>query len=132
MIRQSTIELLKEMRFGGMASELERQQKDTESYRDMPFDDRLAMLVDAEWNRRQANKYNRCVHNARFAIPGATVEGIEYFEDRKLSILNPGIISSSREPAETVRPISPVRSVKLPAGNCTVYGTSACRSCWKN
>ena len=85
MIRQSTIELLKEMRFGGMASELERQQKDTESYRDMPFDDRLAMLVEAEWNRRQANKYSRCVHNARFAIPGATVEGIEYFEDRKLS-----------------------------------------------
>lgn len=56
MIRQSTIELLKEMRFGGMASELERQQKDTESYRDMPFDDRLAMLVEAEWNRRQTNK----------------------------------------------------------------------------
>ena len=85
MIRQSTIELLKEMRFGGMASELERQQKDMEAYRDMPFDDRLAMLVEAEWNRRQANKYTRCVHNARFAIPGATVEGIEYFEDRKLS-----------------------------------------------
>ena len=85
MIRQSTIKLLKEMRFGGMASELEQQQKDMEAYRDMPFDDRLAMLVDAEWNRRQANKYNRCVHNARFAIPGATVEGIEYFADRKLS-----------------------------------------------
>lgn len=47
MIRQSTIELLKEMRFGGMASELERQQSDTEAYRDMPFDDRLAMLVEA-------------------------------------------------------------------------------------
>ena len=85
MIRQSTIELLKEMRFGGMASELERQQSDTEAYRDMPFDDRLAMLVEAEWNRRQANKYTRCVHNAHFAIPGATVERIEYFEDRKLS-----------------------------------------------
>ena len=85
MIRQSTIELLKEMRFGGMASELECQQSDTETYRDMPFDDRLAMLVEAEWNRRQANKYTRCVHNARFAIPGATLEGIEYFEDRKLS-----------------------------------------------
>ena len=56
MIRQSTIELLKEMRFGGMASELEQQQKDMEAYRDMPFDDRLAMLVEAEWNRRQANK----------------------------------------------------------------------------
>lgn len=85
MIRQPSIELQKEMRFGGKASELERQQSDTEAYRDMPFDDRLAMLVEAEWNRRQANKYTRCVHNARFAIPGATAEGIEYFEDRKLS-----------------------------------------------
>ena len=85
MIPQSTIELLKEMRSSGMASELELQQKDIEAYRDMPFDDRLAMLVEAEWNRRQANKYTRCVHNAHFAIPGATVERIEYFEDRKLS-----------------------------------------------
>lgn len=33
MIRQSTIEFLKEMRFGGMASELDRQQKDTEAER---------------------------------------------------------------------------------------------------
>ena len=56
-----------------------------EAYREMPFDDRFAMLVEAEWNRRQANKYTHCVHNAHFAIPGATVERIEYFEDRKLS-----------------------------------------------
>lgn len=85
MIHQSTIESLKEMRFSGMASELERQLNDAESYREMPFEDRLAMLVDAEWNRRQSNKYTRCLHNARFAIPNATVEGIEYHEDRKLS-----------------------------------------------
>ena len=43
------------------------------------------MLVDAEWNRRQKNKYQRCLHNARLSIPNATVEGIEYYEDRKLS-----------------------------------------------
>ena len=52
MIRQSTIELLKEMRFSGMAAELEKQLENNEAYRDMPFEDRLAMLVDAEWNRR--------------------------------------------------------------------------------
>lgn len=68
MIRQSTIELLKEMRFSAMASELERQLADEETYREMSFEDRLAMLVDAEWNRRQSNKYTRCLHNARFAI----------------------------------------------------------------
>ena len=85
MIRQSTIELLKEMRFSAMASELERQIADEESYRELSFDDRLAMLVDAEWNRRQSNKYTRCLHNARLGIPNATIEGIEYHEDRKLN-----------------------------------------------
>ena len=85
MIRQATIELLKEMRFSGMAAELEKQLENNEAYRDMPFEDRLAMLVDAEWNRRQSNKYLRCVHSAHFADRQATIEGIEYYEDRRLS-----------------------------------------------
>ena len=85
MIRQPTVDLLREMRFGGMASELERQLADFESFRELSFEDRLALLVDAEWNRRQKNKYQRCLHNARLSIPNATVEGIEYYEDRKLS-----------------------------------------------
>ena len=85
MIRQSAVDLLREMRLGGMASELERQISDAESFRELSFEDRLALLVDAEWNRRQKNKYQRCLHNARLSIPNATVEGIEYYEDRKLS-----------------------------------------------
>ena len=85
MIRQSTVDLLREMRLGGMASELERQISDAESFRELSFEDRLALLVDAEWNRRQKNKYQRCLHNARLSIPNATVEGIEYYEDQKLS-----------------------------------------------
>ena len=85
MIRQPTVDLLREMRLGGMASELERQISDAESFRELSFEDRLALLVDAEWNRRQKNKYQRCLHNARLSIPNATVEGIEYYEDRKLS-----------------------------------------------
>lgn len=44
----------------------------------------LVLLVDAEWNRRQVNKYKRVVSAAHFSVPGATVEGIEYYEDRKL------------------------------------------------
>ena len=85
MIRQSTVDLLREMRLGGMAYELERQTSDAESFRELSFEDRLALLVDAEWNRRQKNKYQRCLHNARLSIPNATVEGIEYYEDRKPS-----------------------------------------------
>ena len=45
MIRQSAVDLLREMRFGGMASELERQISDAESFRKLSFEDRLALPV---------------------------------------------------------------------------------------
>jgi hypothetical protein len=40
--------------------------------------------VTAEWNRRQPNKINRLINAAHFAAPGATINGIEYYEDKKL------------------------------------------------
>lgn len=85
MISQNTVDILREMCFSAMASEFEKQLANNEAYNQLSFEDRFAMLVDAEWNRRQANKYERYVHNAHFSIPGATMEGIEYFEDRKLN-----------------------------------------------
>ena len=72
------------------------------------------MLVSAEWNRRQSNKLNRFIRNARFAVPSATVEGIEYHEDRKLDkaqmlrfatcqYIDEATTLSSREPLVTAR-----------------------------
>ena len=80
----TTITLLREMRFSAMASELEKQLADPAAYNQLGFEDRLSLLVDAEWNRRQVNKLERCIRNARFAIPGAVIEEIEYYEDRRL------------------------------------------------
>ena len=80
----TTNEQLKSMRFSGMAKELESQLTDPGTYSQMGFEDRLGLLVDAEWNRRQANKLAKRIKDARFSEPQATVEGIEYFEDRKL------------------------------------------------
>ena len=48
------------------------------------FEDRLALLVDSEWNRPQNNKLTRLVSGANFSDPAATMEGIEYIEDRHL------------------------------------------------
>ncbi|MBO4220009.1 MAG: ATP-binding protein [Clostridia bacterium] len=84
MTRQSTVDTLKAMRFSAMAEEFERQLSDSETYLQLSFEDRMGLLVDAEWNRRQANKYKRLINAAHFSVPGATVEGIEYYEDRKL------------------------------------------------
>lgn len=84
MNNTSTIEQLKSMRFSAMAKELELQMGDPATYVHLGFEERLGLLVDAEWNRRQANKLEKRIHDARLDIPSATMEGIEYHEDRKL------------------------------------------------
>ena len=58
MISQATVDMLKGMKMSAMAAELERQLTDA-SYRELGFEERLGLLVTAEWNRRQTNKVNR-------------------------------------------------------------------------
>lgn len=84
MRNNSTIESLKAMRFSAMAAELERQMGDPSAYSQMGFEERLSLLVDAEWNCWQNNKLLRCIREARFATPGAVIEDVEYHEDRHL------------------------------------------------
>ena len=84
MTNASTIEQLNSMRFSAMAKELQLQMNDPATYAGMGFEDRLGLLVDAEWNRRQSNKLLKRIRDARLDIPSATMEDIEYFEDRKL------------------------------------------------
>ncbi len=84
MINQSTIETLKSMRLTAMAAELQRQLDDSATYSTLGFEDRMGLLVDAEWNRRQSNKLARFISNAHFSNSGATIEGIEYHEDRRI------------------------------------------------
>ena len=80
----STIERLRAMKMNALASELERQLEDADSYNQLGFEDRLTLLIDSEWNRRQNNKLDRYIKNARFSDANATIEGIEYIEDRHL------------------------------------------------
>ena len=80
----STLEYLKTMRLSAMAEELKKQTEDSAAFTQLGFEERIALIVDAEWNRRQANKLKRYINTARFAVPGAAVEDIEYYEDRHL------------------------------------------------
>ena len=56
MLNASTITNLKAMRFTAMANELEKQLADPRTYESLDFEERVALIVDAEWNRRQQNK----------------------------------------------------------------------------
>ena len=84
MINQSTIETLREMRLGTMAATFNDQLKNPDLYKNFCFEERLGMLVDAEWAKRQGNKLNRYISNARFSEPHASIEAIDYYPDRKL------------------------------------------------
>jgi DNA replication protein len=84
MNNPSTIQQLREMKFSAMANEYELQLRDPSAYTQVPFDDRFGLLVIAEWNRRQINRVTRRICDARLDIPSATLEGIEYYEDRRL------------------------------------------------
>lgn len=84
MIDQSAVDTLRKLRCSAMADELTKQLADAATYNTLGFEERLALLTDAEWNRRQANKLKRCINQATLSIPGACIEGIEYLPDRKL------------------------------------------------
>lgn len=84
MINQSTIATLRAMKLTAMAIELETQLKDQKTYSQLGFEERFGLLVDSEWNRRQSNKISRYIKGARFSAPSAAIEGIEYYEDRRL------------------------------------------------
>ena len=80
---QQTLDMLADMKLSAMAAELANQLKDP-SFAALGFEERLDMIVTAEWNKRQTNNINRLIRNAHFSASSATIEGIEYYEDRKL------------------------------------------------
>jgi len=82
MVNQ-TLEKLTAMRLGVMGKEY-RRQMELPSMNALAFDDRIAMLVDAEWLSRQENRLRRLIKAADLREPAATLEDIDYNPQRKL------------------------------------------------
>ncbi len=83
MLTEPTIEKLTTMGLGGMAAALAEQQTKAD-VAGLPFDERLGLLVDAEWYRRQNRRLERALKEARLKIGQATIEGIDYPPKRQL------------------------------------------------
>lgn len=80
---QTTMDKLYGMRLSVMAQAY-RDQEETHGIADMTFDERFAMIVDAEWDSRRINKRTRLLRQAAFSDPEANVIDIRYDADRKL------------------------------------------------
>lgn len=83
MLDNNTISKLREMKMGVMASAFGKQLGDS-SFGAMSFEERIGLIVDAEWTSRQNNRQTRLIRNAGFAMPEACLEDIEYHTDRGL------------------------------------------------
>jgi DNA replication protein DnaC len=83
MVNTSTIQKLVSMKLSVMAEQFSEQMQQP-SFHNMSFEDRLGLLVDAEWNRRKNNHLEKLIRTATLRYPHACVEDIEYHADRRL------------------------------------------------
>lgn len=83
MLTEPTTERLRALRLGAMARAWVEQQKQTDLAR-LSFDERLALLVEAEWVDRENRRLGRLLHDAKLKIGNACVEDIDFPPKRQL------------------------------------------------
>lgn len=83
MINQETTRKLHEMRLTSMGEALANQEH-IENIRQMGFEDRLELLIDAAYDTRQNNKLERLIKDAGFITTAPSISNIDYSPDRQL------------------------------------------------
>jgi DNA replication protein DnaC len=83
MLTEPTIEKLKGMRLEMLAAAWLEQQNKPDLTK-LSFDERFAMLVDAEWLHRENKRLGRCLREAKLRLSQACIEDIEYSARREL------------------------------------------------
>ncbi len=83
MLDYQTLEKLVSMRLSAMSKEYRRQMESADTSA-LSFEERFAMLTDAEWTVRQKNRLKRLLHQANLRIPDACLEDLDYEPGRKL------------------------------------------------
>ena len=84
MTNQTTINKLIEMRLTALADAFRNQTNDPKM-KDIPFDDRLGMLVDIEYTSRKNNRLRRLIRKAELEQSDASIMDINYTSGRKLN-----------------------------------------------
>jgi DNA replication protein DnaC len=83
MLREPTIEKLHALRLRIIAAAWLEQDKSPDTLA-LPFDDRLALLVDAETLARDNTRLAKNLRDAKLRIASACIEGIDFARERQL------------------------------------------------
>ena len=84
MLTQPTVDQLAALRLNAMSRAWQAQQADA-SMAELPFDERLALLVEAEWSERQNKRLDRTLKDAKLRIGHACLEDVDFASERSLS-----------------------------------------------
>lgn len=83
MLTEPTLEKLKTLKLDAMAAAWAEQQSSS-SAAGLSFDERLGLLVDAEWLARENHRLVRLLREAKLKLAAACVEDIDYAAKREL------------------------------------------------
>jgi DNA replication protein DnaC len=83
MLVEPTIEKLRKLKLGAMAAAWMAQQGDPSAV-GLGFDERLALLVDAEELHRENARLTRVLREAKFRFPNACIEDVDFPASRGL------------------------------------------------
>jgi DNA replication protein DnaC len=83
VLNEPTLERLKTLRLEGLLAAWAEQQKSAEIGA-LGFDERLGMLVDAEWTYRENKRVGRLLREAKLRLTEASTEAIDYPVKREL------------------------------------------------
>jgi DNA replication protein DnaC len=83
MLMEPTMEKMKALKLEAMIAAWVSQMKDPDTAK-LSFDERLGLLIEAEWIHRENKRLERCLKEAKLKISNACIEGIEYSAKREL------------------------------------------------
>ena len=83
MLDQQTLEKLTQLRLSAMGQEYRRQLESSDKNA-LSFEERFAMITDAEWINRQNNRLKRLLGKANLRIQDACLEDLDYEPRRNL------------------------------------------------
>ena len=83
MLTAPTLEQLHTLKLGTMAAAWTEQQGQPDLIA-LSFDERFALLVEAEWRARENKRLTRALQEAKLKLPQACIEAIDYPARREL------------------------------------------------
>jgi len=83
VLNEPTMEKLLALKLTAFAAAWGEQHKDAEVAK-LSFDERLGLLIDAEWLHRENVRMERYTREAKLRLSGACIEGIDFSAKREL------------------------------------------------